>query len=265
MKDITDQQELQQSVSGAKKINFLVLLLFIISACSSKNCYNSVCIKEVKNRDRIEIYAENLDPFTKSLEFETETDNLLAYNNISNQVIFPNSSKKIQDFLIQDQNKLWRYNYSIKLYNGSYETNEKKIILNQLPFDKKVNFRISKNHHRLNSKYAIDFIIPEGTKVVAVEDGYIVNLEDKFTKGGDNLKYLGKANFIAIVHNDGKITEYFHLAHNSITKKRGDFVKRGEVIGLSGNTGYSTGPHLHFQVSKPFPKLGYISIPIDFE
>jgi murein DD-endopeptidase MepM/ murein hydrolase activator NlpD len=75
-------------------------------------------------------------------------------------------------------------------------------------------------------------------KIYSTEDGKVIN-------SGDNGKYAyGK--WVAIDHGDGLVTLYGHLSKKSASN--GDKVKKGEVIGTSGNTGYSTGPHLHFSV-----------------
>ena len=55
-------------------------------------------------------------------------------------------------------------------------------------------------------------------------------------------------NYIIINHGGGYTTLYAHLSRRSVAK--GDKVKQGDVIGQSGNTGYSTAPHLHFEINK---------------
>ena len=76
----------------------------------------------------------------------------------------------------------------------------------------------------------------EGTKVIATADGVV-------TFAGRNGLY---GNMIKIDHGHGMMTRYGHL--EKMLKKRGDAVKRGDVIGLMGNTGRSTGPHVHYEV-----------------
>jgi murein DD-endopeptidase MepM/ murein hydrolase activator NlpD len=82
----------------------------------------------------------------------------------------------------------------------------------------------------------LDISSREGTRVIAPADGIVT-----FT--GKNGLY---GNMIKIDHGHGIVTRYGHL--EKILKKRGEAVKRGDVIGLMGNTGRSTGPHLHYEV-----------------
>jgi murein DD-endopeptidase MepM/ murein hydrolase activator NlpD len=83
----------------------------------------------------------------------------------------------------------------------------------------------------------IDVALPRGTPVRATDDGRIV-LTGKFL-------FEGRAVFID--HGRGLISMYFHLA--SISAREGERVERGEVIGKSGESGRSSGPHLHFGLS----------------
>lgn len=84
----------------------------------------------------------------------------------------------------------------------------------------------------------VDFGMPVGTDVLSAADGKVVAI-------GNNGRYA-YGRYIAVDHGNGLVTMYGHL---SATKKSvGTKVKRGEVIAKSGNTGYSTGPHLHFTV-----------------
>lgn len=84
----------------------------------------------------------------------------------------------------------------------------------------------------------VDFGVPSGTKVRAAGDGKVIA-----TGNSGNYAY-GK--WIAIDHGDGLVTLYGHLS--SVDVGKGDKVDKGDKIGKSGNTGYSTGPHLHFSV-----------------
>lgn len=78
-----------------------------------------------------------------------------------------------------------------------------------------------------------DFRAPEGTEIVATNDGIIVLAKDRFYSG----------NSVIIDHGHGIYTCYYHLSEFRV--KKGDLVKKGEVLGLSGSTGRVTGPHLH--------------------
>lgn len=87
--------------------------------------------------------------------------------------------------------------------------------------------------------YGMDFTAPIGTKVYATGDGVVRDVE---TVGG------GYGKWILIDHGFGFQTLYAHL--NGFNVKKGDSVKRGNVIGFVGNSGTSTGPHLHYEVHK---------------
>ncbi len=86
----------------------------------------------------------------------------------------------------------------------------------------------------------IDFGIPVGTKIFAVQDGIVLGTGN--TDDGCPGASYGK--WVLLKHQNGLSSLYAHLS--SFTTKAGDTVKKGDVIALSGNTGYSTGPHLHF-------------------
>jgi murein DD-endopeptidase MepM/ murein hydrolase activator NlpD len=101
-------------------------------------------------------------------------------------------------------------------------------------------------HKGPKSKYAIDIAMPQGTPIIAVKSGKIVDMKINSTIGGPDPKYRSYANYIRIAHDDGSMSIYVHLMGNSNKFSVGDVVLQGQVIALSGNTGYSTGPHLHF-------------------
>ncbi len=118
-------------------------------------------------------------------------------------------------------------------------------------------FRISKNvsvasapYHKKarNMKHCVDFSMPEGTSILASREGRVIHCESRFNKSYSSPKYADRCNRIIIVHADGDESVYAHLKCHSLKVKIGEFVKKGQLLGLSGQTGYATYPHLHFGV-----------------
>lgn len=116
------------------------------------------------------------------------------------------------------------------------------------------------NGYGVNGHQGIDYAIPVGTPIYASEDGTVIRSE-AITSGGslnyqgtpvyapNGQKYRSYGEVITIQHgSSGLVTYYAHLSKRSVNKN--DTVKRGQLIGYSGNTGNSTGPHLHFEVRK---------------
>lgn len=97
--------------------------------------------------------------------------------------------------------------------------------------------------------HAVDFAAEEGTPVLAARDGTVMLVEDGYSDaGGDRDVDAGRANFVRIVHDDGSMALYAHLQAGGVSVEPGQRVQAGSVIGYSGNTGFSSGPHLHFVV-----------------
>ncbi|MCW8109077.1 M23 family metallopeptidase [Alteromonas ponticola] len=119
--------------------------------------------------------------------------------------------------------------------------------------------------HQGASKYAIDFAVPVGTQVVAARGGKVIDLEASFDRGGPARKYARYANYVVILHDDGTTGEYYHLQKNGVLVNRGERVKQGQPIAKSGNTGFSSLPHLHFGVYKALPHGNFQSIKFNFE
>ena len=87
-----------------------------------------------------------------------------------------------------------------------------------------------------STHYGLDFRVPSGTPVAAMNHGTVLLARPLYFEG----------NFVVLDHGQGLLTLYLHLSE--FTVKEGDQVKRGQVLGLSGGTGRATGPHLHVEV-----------------
>lgn len=103
------------------------------------------------------------------------------------------------------------------------------------------------SHADEQNRHALDFAADIGTPVLAARAGVVMQVESDFSKAGlKKEKYGGRANFVRILHDDGTMAIYAHLATNGVLARVGQRVNAGQQIGLSGNTGFTTGPHLHF-------------------
>jgi murein DD-endopeptidase MepM/ murein hydrolase activator NlpD len=107
--------------------------------------------------------------------------------------------------------------------------------------------------------------MPIGTPVHAAREGVVMDQARYFHGAGEDLKRYGqRANFVRILHDDGTMAVYAHLDYEGVRVAAGQRVRRGQLIGKSGNTGFTTGPHLHFVIQKN-RSMELVSVPFEFE
>ncbi len=132
-------------------------------------------------------------------------------------------------------------------------TRETTEILFYLPYPKGSAYRVIQgpegqfSHYGLN-RWATDFEMPEGTPVCATAAGKVVCVQQRFTTTGVTTEARTRANRIIIDHGRGLFSQYLHLKPHSARVSEGELVGRGEIIALSGSSGFATCPHLHFQI-----------------
>ena len=98
--------------------------------------------------------------------------------------------------------------------------------------------------HTGDDRYAYDFAMPIGTTIVATRAGTVLDLIESNTDDNGGIS----ANFVRITHSDGTIAIYAHLTKDGVVVSAGASVTQGQSIALSGNSGYSSAGHLHFEV-----------------
>ena len=135
-----------------------------------------------------------------------------------------------------------------------------------LPFPSGSAVRISQGAHGQFSHngaqvHAIDFDVPSGTMVVAAGPGRVVAVREDSNAGCADVSCANDANYVIVDQSDGTRVQYYHFQQNGALVDVGDVLCAGEPIGLSGNTGFSSAPHLHLDVVDLY---GY-TLPIYFE
>lgn len=113
--------------------------------------------------------------------------------------------------------------------------------------------------------YAVDFALPQGTPVLAARAGVVMQIARDIVEGRPHDQAAGGGNLVRVLHADGSMALYAHLAPDGVAVRPGQVVRTGERLGASGNTGFSTAPHLHFAIQRnadmqlrslPFRMLG---------
>jgi len=96
-------------------------------------------------------------------------------------------------------------------------------------------------------RFAFDFRMPIGSPVIAARDGVVFAVR---VGHRDGTHRSGDENYVFVEHDDGEISRYIHLTTDGALVERGQAVSQGDTIALSGNSGRSAFPHLHFDVAR---------------
>ena len=140
-------------------------------------------------------------------------------------------------------------NYVRKLQKGNITEDTSYVY--HLPYEEERSYRVVQGYFSAFShknRAALDFKMKRGTTICTARDGIVVRVKEDGDRGGWNKKFRPFGNNIVIQHPDGSRAGYWHLQKDGVLVNVGDSVKRGQVIALSGKTGYAALPHLHFLV-----------------
>ncbi len=163
----------------------------------------------------------------------------------------------------------WSYSYQVRAVLGDPAATHRPEQPYTPPFASGQQFRVGQafnggfSHQHPQSRYAVDLGLPLGTPVRAARAGIIMEVAGDFFDGGADPKYQSRANAVRVLHDDGTMAVYAHLHPDSIQVAPGQRVERGAWLANSGNTGFSTGPHLHFAIQRN-AGMELVAIPFEF-
>jgi len=219
---------------------------------------------------RPELYLVNQNQAPVEVRFAlTQRDNV-RLQAIPEQWIVPGKSTlKIAELQPQNAGEPLRYDYRIRWQLGDPRAAPNANFAYSPPLPEQGVFSIAQgfdgnySHNTDGSRYAVDIGMPIGTGIRAARGGEVVSVQDSFGAGGNSVAYRSQTNSVYVLHDDGTFGVYAHLRQGSALVRPGQRVLSGQIIAQSGNTGYSTGPHLHFAVLRN-AGLRWQSIPFVF-
>lgn len=139
-----------------------------------------------------------------------------------------------------------------------------------LPYDSEISRKVIQGNSEKNEfpwthfgkfRFAYDFAMPIGTRVLASRKGMVMYIRDEYT---DEDHQNAHGNVIIVLHEDGTAAMYGHLKQKGSLVRMNTIVEAGTAIALSGNSGESPEPHLHFQVNENGDFSKSSTIPISF-
>lgn len=253
-----------------------LLLCGQASGSVSERCEkNWACYSVEESKDSVEFWVSNKKelPFTATIGVRTK--NLKSAISTRN---YHDATAVLQRFerklLLKLFKKATNRNIQYSSHSFDWAPGSYKAVHDDFeylkPFPKNARHRIVQGpnggwSHFGASKYAVDFAMPVGSPVHAARDGIVVDTVEHHNKGGESQRFAKFANYIVILHSDGTTGEYYHLQQNGVDVEVGEKVAAGQYIGLSGNTGFSSMPHLHFAVYRAKSYGNYESLPFKFK
>jgi len=253
-----------------------VAMLAATAALSTAHTAMAACaddwldVEEIRADGSIELRARNLREFPITFTMRVRTRNLVT-----------NGPRTVTETLEGDQSRLvmilkedggdrkGNYRISCDWTIGDMDAAHDDELLYLLPYASGKSYRVlqgygSRFSHRGLEQFAVDFNMAVGTPVHAARAGVVAKVVESNSRGCWENGCGAFANYVVVLHSDGTTGEYYHLAKNGAMVEVGDKIAAGQHIALSGNTGHTTMPHLHFAVYRAAEWGNTQSIPVRF-
>jgi murein DD-endopeptidase MepM/ murein hydrolase activator NlpD len=244
------------------------ILLIIHSYCFGQSVKQTTVLKNDT------IYISFVNPFLVPLELHlTPLDSTKSYvgantygivkyqDTLNNAIVIPIS--KVKDTSAIDVTDYIKFRGTFGDPNSKIDKDYRY----SLPFPKGKRYKIVQSfggkfsHYKTHSRYAIDIGTQIGDTITAARPGTVVFVKEDSKEYCRSSKCADKGNKIIVVHGDGSLGHYVHLDFEGALVDVGERIEDSQPIGISGMTGFTTTPHLHFVLLK----AGSVSIPFKFK
>lgn len=230
-----------------------------------------ICIDAADRHGIVTLTARNLKPYPVTFTLDTRTQNLGPDKALPlTATLAGGEQRQILEMRRRDDGEPYDYRYWYDWTIGRTDAASDSGYVYRLPYAVGQSFYVLQGFgagfsHTGLEHFAVDFAMEEGTPVHAARGGRVARVVEHNSRGCWEDGCGRYANFIVVVHDDGTTGEYYHLRQNGALVEPGELVERGQKIGLSGNTGHTTMPHLHFAVYRASEWGRTQSLPIRFD
>ena len=264
-----------RAIDRILKAAILLLPMATIGATASSGrseCRDDwICVDEFRlGDDRVEIHARNLRdfPVTYTLAVDTAAFRVEGDATVT-RTLAPYTSEQAMLLTPLSRGGNAGYSYRLDWTVGDRHADHDDDHVYALPYANGTSHEVLQGHgssfsHRGPEHFAVDFAMPEGTPIYAARGGIVALVEESNTIGCAEAGCARFDNYIVILHTDGTTGQYHHLKKDGAFVEIGDSIRPGQRIGLSGNTGLSSRPHLHFAVYRASSWGDTQSIPVRF-
>ncbi|MDB9990051.1 M23 family metallopeptidase [Flavobacteriales bacterium] len=232
--------------------NYLLLTFILITSLCKAEHKVKIYYEQIENG--YNIYADNDEfcPVSVKVDFNVTNLNINGGNNNVYVVNAKGKKQLLTSLKVSKNGKAYKFSFKYWTNYGKHNNKEyDNDYIYDLPFKTSNQFKIYQGYNGTFShqnENSLDFTMPVGTELTAVREGVVIKVIEKNKKNCGKEECKKYNNLIIIYHPDGTFAEYAHVKHNGSKVKVGDKISKGQLIGYSGNVGWSTGPHLHLVV-----------------
>jgi murein DD-endopeptidase MepM/ murein hydrolase activator NlpD len=232
----------------------LLLVGFPHVVAAEESCavgMGTVCLNAVERQSSVVISANNRETYEVTVTVKATLQNMTSSVRLPYTRALAGGFRQPLLTLLANPQGAWKWSYSFSWAPGSVDARHDDSVVYDLPY-RGTHTVIQGFHgafsHTGDFEYAVDWEMSVGTPVFAAREGVVAGTRATMTEGGPDRKFADFDNFIMIRHADGTLGTYDHLKQGGVAVKVGDQISRKQLIGYSGNTGFTSGPHLHFMI-----------------
>ena len=249
-----------------------LLSAFVVAVATAAACQDQpVTITQERFNQGVRLYAQSRDGMDLAVTITAELQNMTASPALPRTIDLRGPTRQLlAEFKVASPGQPWRWRYNYHYHRGNRGGRHANVTY-LLPYPAGESYVLSQGNFGKFShgpgtgdEHAFDFTMPVGTTICAARDGVVAGVRIDSNSGGANRDFRQCANYLVVRHDDGTYADYLHLMQGGALVKVGDRVRAGQPIARSGNTGYSTTPHLHFVVYRTIDGKSRETLPIKF-